>query len=416
MILFPHGPIHEIHTQFLHGKTNKAMGDLNQFLQQETITQEEKLTASALQAFYLIFTGKVTESKNLLKTTLDTALEAELWLQGAYAYLVAAEIEIRTGHFDQCGIKAKQAREVLQKRQKRNDVSRSSQENILVQILSYHYQIRALVEQYMLWGPIFLMLDLVVSNQEKFETTIQNAEILYQKAVQLNQQLQNPYVEVLLLSNRAWFLSLKYTTLLGDYPYSDAFLTEPQKKEVMAVYFQWYSTAKATRFQWQVARFFQYGFWPKVMYTAYGYEIQEIKQWPSDWNKQACKPFRQVEDALWTKWHAFYYYYRLEYEGNFDHLIKIFNENLKKIEQLQNYHVYLQGLYQFSNHLLYNFFTLRSYELAQKLRQKLLQINHEHNVMHPELLSCDILFREGIHKIKQGDYLECIQILQKPLF
>ena len=35
----------------------------------------------------------------LLQKTLNTALKAEMWLQVGYAYLVSAEIQIRTGQY-----------------------------------------------------------------------------------------------------------------------------------------------------------------------------------------------------------------------------------------------------------------------------------------------------------------------------
>ena len=194
MILFPPGPIHEIHEQFLHGKTPAAIGALTQFLQQDTILQADRLIASALQAFYLIFTGKVTDAKTLLQTTLYEALEAELWVQVGYAHLVAAEIQIRTGHYDQCFQEAQKAIEALQKLKNAKD---PSHEILLLQVMSYHYQIRGLVEKYWFWGG-FNFLNLIVSSQYRFDATMQEAELLYQKALQINQQLKNPYVEVLL--------------------------------------------------------------------------------------------------------------------------------------------------------------------------------------------------------------------------
>ena len=413
MLLFPPGTIHDIHEQFLHGKTPAAIESLSQFLEQDTISQEDRLTASALHAFYLIFTGKVNESKIVLQTTLSTALENEMWLQVGYAYLVSAEIQIRTGHYKECLKEAKKTIEILQKL---NNSDQSSLETMLIQGVSFYYQIRALVEKYSIWNPT-LMLDLIVSNQERFDASIHEAELTYQKALQLNHQIKNPYLEVMLWGNFAWLLNIKYFTVLGTQipSISDLLLPDPQKREMMAAFFQWYSTAKTTQFQWQLARYFQYGNFPEDWYTFYGYKILEIEQWSgklNDWVKHVYKLFRHVGDALWTSLYTFIHHYQRDFDRTLKSLKEIYEPILNALEQLQNYHHYLYFLNSYYYRLIFEF-GRSSENLQIQIQQKFLQMNPKHNEIFPELLSCNFSYKDGYLKYHQGDSSASIQIFTK---
>ena len=84
-------------------------------------------------------------------------------------------------------------------------------------------------------------------------------------------------------------------------------MPELQKKKMMTAFFQWYSTAKSTQFQWHLARFYEFGAFSADWYAAYGYEIPEFSA-PTlnfgEWLRKAHGLFQQVGDVLWTSLHS----------------------------------------------------------------------------------------------------------------
>ncbi|MCK5345947.1 MAG: hypothetical protein KAR20_21200, partial [Candidatus Heimdallarchaeota archaeon] len=322
-----------------------------------------------------------------------------MWLQVGYAYLVSAEIQIRTGHYDLCLDEAKKAIESLQKL---SDDKQSSQETLLVQAVSYYYQIRALVEKYDLWD-LRLTSDLNVSNPKRFETSIHLAESIYQKALQLNIQLSNPYLEVLLWGNLACLLNINYSNECA----SNSLNQFPQKGEMMTAFFQWYTTAKNTQFQWQLARFFDWGRFRDEYYTSYGYKIQEITQ-RSDWYELAYKLFQEVEDPLWSRMIFSFITVTNDYTENITDFIELMNQYLNKPDNVHNYPFDLQILSRYYVKIR-DYFWLLIPEIKRiqiKIRQKLLHINQKHNTISPELISCEVLGNDGLRSEFQGDLQE----------